>query len=174
MTFEEFMHESPSISSSRCDRALRIGVVGYSDDAKIDSLLSDRDWVRINLVWAINQMKQNLAAIHGVCDSYELVSGLTDTGIPSIAYDIAKNDDAFLKTIGFACSKAKDFPQFPVDKKYIIGNNWGEESNAFLEYVDCIIRIGDGKQSIEECNRFKEKYPDKPIVERTDSDIKGY
>lgn len=174
MTFEDFMHEMPSISSSRCNRALRIGIVGYSDEEKIDSLLGDRAWIRMNLVWSINQMKQSLAMIHGTCDSYELVSGLTDLGIPSIAYDIAKKDSEFTKTIGFACSKAKDFPQFPVDRKYIIGDNWGEESNAFLEYIDCIIRIGDGKQAMEECNKFRETYPDKPIIERSDSDIKGY
>lgn len=158
-----------------CDRPLRIGVVGYSDDAKVDEFLKSRVWTRNNLSWTISNVQRELQYTHGRCDQYELVSGLTNTGVPAIAYDFVThgsvNKETFIKTVGFACSKAKDFPQFPVDEKYIIGTEWGDESDAFLDYIDALIRIGNGEQSIRECEMFKRLYPEKPIQELHDSII---
>jgi hypothetical protein len=39
----------------------------------------------------------------------------------------------------------------------IIGENWGDESSAFLDEIDVIVRIGGGKQSLTEVQTFKDK-----------------
>lgn len=90
------------------------------------------------------------------CDLYQVkweqitvVSGLTNLGIPAIAYDYAVTQSA--KTMGIACSKAKDYECFPCDRVHIIGSEWGDESEAFLASIDVLIRIGGGKQSFAEC-----------------------
>lgn len=172
MTFDDFMHSKTTLNNNLCYRALRIGVVGYSDAAKINTELKSHSGILYNLSWCLSNIQEKLKCIHGECHEFELVSGLIDIGIPGIAYHFVTsgnvNKEIFTKTVGFACAKAKDYPQFPVDEKHIIGDDWGDESSAFLAYIDGLIRIGDGKQSMEECNEFELKYPDKPIIEVTD------
>jgi hypothetical protein len=166
-TFEDFIHQKTyAIPDRDCDRPLRIGVVGYSDDSKIQ----DPEWAMLQTNWMIKgSIHELLERIHGRCDSFELVSGLTNCGIPGIAYRVATtgraNVDLFSKTVGIACSKANEYPQFPVDEKHIIGDEWGDESEFFLEYIDALVRIGGGEQSHREVAMFKSKYPEKPLLE---------
>lgn len=167
------MHESiPTNSTTICDRPLRIGVVGYSDETKIRDRLKSFSCVEAILTTSLLTMESMLESRNGSCNSFQMVSGLTNLGVPKIAYSLSKkgshNKEIFTKTVGFACAKAKDFPQFPVDEKHIIGTEWGDESSAFLDYIDGLIRIGDGEQSIKECHDFKLKYPTKPIIEVSD------
>lgn len=136
-----------------------IGVIGYSGTPY------DETHVPEYIVFGLSNMKATLEHQLG-CRQFKIVSGLTNIGIPKEAYAMAKpmfGDDVI--TVGIACSKAKDFPQFPVDEKHIIGNEWGDESDFFLDYIDCLIRIGGGDQSMREANMFKERYPTKPIIE---------
>jgi len=83
----------------------------------------------------------------------EIVSGLTDTGISSLAYREARKVGA--KTVGIACSRAKEHKLFPVDKTVIKGKKWGDESSYFLSYITHLIKIGGGKQSEKEFNAFR-------------------
>jgi hypothetical protein len=119
---------------------MRIGVVGYSaqkfDVAKARELLNEAfdmcrddktDWV---------------------------VSGLTDLGIPAVAYRIAEENG--MNTMGIACVKAKKHECFPCDRVHIQGNNWGDESEMFLAAIDVLIRVGGGPQSFAEVARAKE------------------
>lgn len=168
-TMRENAAKIPDIA---CQKPLRIGVVGYSDNQKVKDRLKSRYWTEANLMTSLHNIQYMLQLVHGHCTQFELVSGLTDTGVPGIAYHHVKkgshNKEVFVKTVGFACEKAKDFLQFPVDEKHIIGKNWGDESEAFLQYIDGLIRIGNGDQSIRECEEFKRKYPNKPIIEIDD------
>lgn len=84
-----------------------------------------------------------------------VVSGLTAIGIPLIAYEEAK--ERCWKTIGIACKKANEYPQFPVDEKIIVGEDWGDESNTFIKIVDKLIRVGGGSQSISEVKKARNK-----------------
>ena len=78
-----------------------------------------------------------------------VVSGLTDVGVLAIAYAEARKRG--WKTMGIACMRAFEHPLFPVDKKIIVGATWGDESPRFLAKLDCMVRIGMGKQAVAEC-----------------------
>ncbi|MCK9435491.1 MAG: hypothetical protein M0R32_11990 [Candidatus Cloacimonetes bacterium] len=116
---------------------LKIGLVGYSDK-KFDKELAKK-------LVAIGLLK---AAESQYDDEIVLVSGLTNLGIPAIGYSFAKEQG--WKTVGIACSKASEYECFPVDEKHIIGDDWGEESETFLNSIDVLVRIGGGKQSEKE------------------------
>jgi hypothetical protein len=124
---------------------MRIGVVGYSAQP-FDPEIAQQ--LLIQAVQSIDEVER--------IPSIDLwvVSGLTYLGIPAIAYDAAKQWDA--KTMGIACEKAKDYRCHPCDRIHLIGQDWGDESEAFLASIDILIRIGGGPQSIAEVARAKE------------------
>lgn len=113
----------------------KVGFVGYSG-TKFDE----------------NKAKKVIKLIFDKLEPYknqiEIVSGLTNMGIPKLVYEEAVNRE--MKTVGIACEKAYENECFEVDKKIIKGNEWGDESNTFLRYIDVLIKLGGGKQSIKE------------------------
>ena len=120
-----------------------IGVVGYSDDKKFNH----------NIGYALTLLALEIASKDK--DDIMIVSGLTNVGIPAIAYDIAKKNK--WKTKGIACKLAEDYECFPVDEKEIIGDNWGDESETFLNSIDMLVRIGGGEQSEKETEMAKKR-----------------
>jgi len=84
-----------------------------------------------------------------------VVGGLTNMGIPKLAYEIA-DEEGWIKT-GFSAEQAfeVDSGTYPVDKTIIYGQKFGDESHQFVSYIDCLIRAGGGKQSLEEVRLFK-------------------
>ena len=129
---------------------ISVGVIGYSDP-KFDK----------NIAKALMAIALDVVEANHEDDAYELVSGLTDMGIPAIAYEMAKKRG--WKTVGIACSKAHDNPCFDVDIEIIEGKEWGDESAVFLDNIDVLIRIGGGKQSIAETKKAKDR--DIPVYE---------
>ncbi|EKQ70193.1 hypothetical protein OsccyDRAFT_0467 [Leptolyngbyaceae cyanobacterium JSC-12] len=113
---------------------MRVGIVGYSGQE------FDHDMGRVLVCQAFDALPK--------CKTIEIVSGLTRLGIPAIAYEEAVKRG--WKTVGIACSKAFEYECFPVDETIIVGDDWGDESQTFLNSVDWLIRIGGGKQSHEE------------------------
>lgn len=85
----------------------------------------------------------------------EIVSGYTNSGVPKIAYELA--DQFGFVTVGFSAKQALRVRSgvYPVQKKTIIGNRFGDESEAFVSYIDVLIRVGGGKQSRHEVELFK-------------------
>ena len=59
--------------------------------------------------------------------------------------------------MGVACEKAEEYDCFQVNLKIIEGKDWGEESATFLENIDVLVRIGGGKQSLDETEKAKKK-----------------
>lgn len=131
---------------------MRVGVVGYSA-AKFD-VDKARLLVDVGLSYFRKQYDGKM---------FEVVSGLTNLGVPALAYAWAADNKVF--TVGIACSKATEYDCYPVDHKIIEGSEWGDESDTFLEYIDVMLRIGGGKQSLEEAATFTRKYPHKAIIE---------
>ena len=129
---------------------MRIGFVGYSGQK------FDQDKARLLLGRAID----DLTPAYFGCAPYQIdwqaitiVSGLTRIGIPAIAYDFAYINGC--KTMGVACQKALDYECYPCDRVHLIGDNWGDESEAFLASIDLLIRIGGGNQSKAEVGTAK-------------------
>ena len=125
---------------------MRIGIVGFS------SPHFDQETAQVLLRTKLQEI------ISGIDKKdIEIVSGYTNTGIPKIAYEIA--DNIGLKTVGFSAKKALKVGSglYPVDKKIIFGKNFGDESQAFVNYIDILLRIGGGKQSRKEVEMFKQK-----------------
>lgn len=140
---------------------MKIGVVGYSagtfDIDKANKLLL-LGFEYVDAVYDDGSFDQQI----------EIVSGLTNIGIPALAYKLANAfglPDSPCLTVGIACSKAKEYECFPVDKEIIIGDEWGSESEAFIKYIDCLIRVGGGKQSIAEVASFRKLKPGAPVIE---------
>ena len=125
---------------------MRIGIVGFSsphfDQEKAKNILKMK-------------LKEVIATINK--NEIEIVSGYTNSGIPKIAYEIA--DDIGLKTVGFSAKRALTVSCgiYPVAKEIIYGKNFGDESQAFVDYIDILIRIGGGVQSRKEVMLFKAK-----------------
>jgi hypothetical protein len=119
---------------------IKVGVIGYSaqkfDVAEATLLLES----------ALKPIQQKYGK------AVELISGLTDLGIPAVAYRLANSYGWY--TAGVACSKAAMYECYPVVRKQIIGTEWGDESVAFISQLDILVRIGGGKQSIAEAQAF--------------------
>jgi hypothetical protein len=129
----------------------RIGIVGYSgtkfDKGQAKAILKEALALR--------------AVQHPDCS---VVSGLTDLGIPALAYREAA--ELGMRTVGIACKKAQDYDCYPCDDVVIEGNDWGDESETFLSSIDELIKVGGGKQSIAEFAAFqgsKEEFPLEPL-----------
>jgi hypothetical protein len=127
-----------------------IGVIGYSV-------------LIFNKIEAKTILETVLTVLNKEYPEITIVSGLTYYGVPAIAYDIARERE--YRTIGVACSRALTMTCFPVNEQYIFGTEWGDESEKFLSMCDVLIRVGGGKQSLNEAETFKKLYPTKRIYE---------
>jgi hypothetical protein len=87
-------------------------------------------------------------------DDIVIVSGYTDIGVPGIVYSEA--DDRGYEMWGVSCSKYKGFDTYDVDWNFVIGDEWGDESEFFVSLLDFIVRIGGGEQSCREIGIARE------------------
>lgn len=116
---------------------MRIGFIGYSGTP-------------FNIEQAkniINEIKQF------VNKDDEIVTGATMYGIPKLIYEAFPEN----KKIGIMCKCGYICDLFPCDVIYAIGDNWGDESQFFINYIDVLYKIGGGEQSIKELQMAKNK-----------------
>jgi hypothetical protein len=127
---------------------LKIGVVGFSRN-QFDQVAARKH---------LYSFFQHLREKHGD-RSIEIVSGYTAQGVPLIAYELAR--EFGMQTVGFSAKQALGVRVgvFPCDKEIIVGARFGDESEAFVAYIDGMIRIGGGPQSRREVEMFKTLYP---------------
>lgn len=134
------------LTKEKFNELYKIGVVGFSDENKMHP---DTYTLLANLIKQIceTDVKKN---------SFVFVGGYTNTGINRILYDCCKTNGVL---IGAICSgKHKEYECWPdVDYLEVIGNEWGDESESFVNSLDLIIRIDGGEQSHSEILMAKEK-----------------
>lgn len=129
-------------------KKLKIGVVGYSrpniNEPQARVLLQE-------------SFKKFIVQAQVERLEVEIVSGLTNSGVPKVAYELAAQWQ--LKTVGISAREALEANcgVFPVRKQMIIGETFGDESAYFIQYIDCLTRLGGGDQSLREVEMFKEK-----------------
>lgn len=130
------------------DRRVRIGVVGFSRSQ------FDKEAARRYLAQALSDVLKQAGVSP---EEAELVSGLTNAGVPKLAYGLAAS--LGLRTVGISARRALRVRSgvFPVDHRIIVGQNFGDESEVFIEYIDFLIRVGGGPQSRHEVELFKAK-----------------
>lgn len=127
-------------------KVIKIGVVGFSRN-QFDKKAAYK---------ILNKLFEELEDEY--CDEeIEIVSGYTNSGIPKIAYEVAS--EHYFTTVGFSAKQALNVRSgvYPVDKEILVGQRFGDESAAFIEYIDGLIRVGGGPQSRKETTLFKEK-----------------
>lgn len=125
---------------------MRIGVVGYSHEN------FNHDVAYELLEQAFDRLIKDHPA-----KTVEIVSGLTNSGVPKLAYQIAQKR-AWI-TVGISAGRALRVKSgvFPCDKQFLYGDEFGDESEQFIGYIDYLIRVGGGKQSHHEVELFKIK-----------------
>ncbi|WP_299458984.1 hypothetical protein [uncultured Microscilla sp.] len=131
---------------------LRIGVVGFSRN-------------QFDKKTAAEKLEKIIAQImtHYPNKNYELVSGLTNMGVPQLTYMLA--DRLGIDTVGFSASQAFRVRAgiYPVKQQIIVGEKFGDESDAFVQYIDVLVRIGGGQQSRHETTLFKNLHAGKDL-----------
>lgn len=134
---------------------LKIGVVGFSRNA------FDKKAARLKLRGYLEALKEKHED-----RSIEIVSGYTAQGIPLIAYELAL--ELGMITVGFSAKQALRVRAgvYPCDKEIIVGERFGDESEAFVNYIDGLIRIGGGPQSRREVEMFRALHPAEEIERR--------
>lgn len=132
---------------------LKIGIVGFSRNA------FDKKAAQLKLQHILEQLTAEQAA-----QNFEIVNGYTASGVPQIAYHLA--DTMGIPTVGFSAKQALRVKSglHPVQKVMLVGERFGDESNAFIDYIDVLIRIGGGPQSRHEVELFKKKYPQEELA----------
>lgn len=125
---------------------MRIGVVGYSHESFNHELAYQ----------LLEQSFDRLIKDHPA-KTVEIVSGLTNSGVPKLAYQIAQKR-AWI-TVGISAARALRVKSgvFPCDQQFLYGNDFGDESEQFIAYIDYLVRVGGGKQSHHEVELFKIK-----------------
>ncbi|MCB9637383.1 MAG: hypothetical protein H6728_10405 [Myxococcales bacterium] len=133
------------------DVSLKIGVVGFS------SPHFDQEAAKQQL----EEHLQHVFSVWGVTpEQTELVSGLTNMGVPKLAYQIA--DTLGMITIGFSAKQALRVKSgtYPVARRIVVGEKFGDESEEFVAYVDVMVRVGGGPQSRHEVELFRARFPE--------------
>jgi hypothetical protein len=120
----------------------RIGVVGYSAQ-------------KFDIEEARGILTQAFGLLSTGNQKVEIVSGLTNLGIPGLAYEIATSLGFFTRGVAPEC--AKEYDLYPVDTVEYVGQTWGDESAYFLSSIDVLIRVGGGKQSHSEVQQAKKR-----------------
>ncbi|MCG8328867.1 MAG: hypothetical protein MI974_14340 [Chitinophagales bacterium] len=126
------------------ESSIKYGVVGFSRNQ------FDKNTARQILETLFTTIKEKYPD-----KEIEIVSGYTNSGVPKIAYELA---DLFgFTTVGFSAEQALTVKSgvYPVQKVILKGKKFGDESEAFVKYIDRLIRIGGGPQSRRECMLFR-------------------
>ena len=150
------------------NKKIKIGVVGYSGKSFPIFEASQK------IIDALDEVIQSFRYYdRWNCPrypSFEVVSGYTDYGIPALSYAILNYIVTYREvkctTTGFAPKEALSRKRCKVDKEIIVGENFGDESEAFVDYIDVLIKIGGGEQSIKEFALFNKKKPNNIAIEK--------
>lgn len=123
------------------ENTLYVGVVGYSsqsfDEAEAKEILEE----------AFDDIEDEYVE-NGDYEDIVIVSGLTDMGIPRIAYQIA--DERDYGTMGVVPEEADEYEHYSVDEIIYEGEKFGDESETFINTIDVFVKVGGGDQSQHE------------------------
>ncbi|MCK5017277.1 MAG: hypothetical protein KAS32_09400 [Candidatus Peribacteraceae bacterium] len=125
------------------DGKLYVGISGYSaqkfDEAEARELIEE----------ALDDI-ENEYIESGDYEEIVIVSGLTNMGVPKIAYEVA--DNRSYGTVGIAPEQVNEeaMELYPVDEIIIEGETFGDESEEYIDIIDVLVTIGGGAQTMTE------------------------
>lgn len=130
-------------------KPLALGVVGFS--AETFDQAAAREQLRGLIVPIVERERDAGRPLP------ELVSGLTNQGVPKLAYALAR--ELGLPTVGISAKQALRARAgcFPVDRRILVGKRYGDESAAFVAMIDVLVRVGGGPQSRREVELFRQR-----------------
>lgn len=111
---------------------IKIGIIGFSDESK---------YKKLDGVKSIKDAFDNIEQLFPKQEIY-IVSGLTNMGIPRLAYEEAVKRK--WKTVGIAPKESEKYELFLVDEKILVGEKFGDESKVFINYINILIKVGRG------------------------------
>jgi hypothetical protein len=123
-------------SPEEIENSYKIGVVGWS------SIGFDINYA----TKILNEFYTEVRKKHN--GTISIVSGWSNIGIPQIATNLAQKF-GFIR-IGYSAAEVLKYELCDVDIGYIVGEKFGDESEAFVDYVDEILKLGGGLQAERE------------------------
>jgi len=129
---------------------MKIGIVGTSRYGIVSDDVVQKQ---------IEQSYRDLLQKVGDSNDMEIVYGGGHVPMAYFHYALEKN----VPTTQFICNRVKTRPK--ESQTIIVGKQWGDESVAFLQYIDGLIKIGGGQQSEKEKNQFLQLKPDALFLE---------
>ena len=111
----------------------RLGLIGYCTEN------FDHKIAKLNLEDAFDDIFKEYGT------NVILVSGYTNVGILKLGYDLSKKYGWL--TEGFTSFEALSgkYELYPVDIETLIGDKFGDESEAFIESLDFLLKVGRWK-----------------------------
>jgi len=165
------------------NNVLKIGVIGYS--AKSFPINKAYNNLR-DIIFALTRNSKYIDDDYRCIGKFEIVSGLTDYGIPALAYAVCDTISLYYQErnirernyyfatfgsskqftrVGIAPKEALQCNLCYVEKQIIVGEKFGDESQAFIDYIDVLIKVGGGNQSQKEAELFKQQKPKNIFIE---------
>jgi hypothetical protein len=165
---------------------VKIGIIGYSGKSFpiyeaynkiLDSIkkamnatqnyniLKKGEWIKVSNI----EYNKFEGIKHSSYRNCEIVSGLTDYGIPALTYcvcDLLSLKNYSIEKVGFAPKCALTDNLCKVDKQIIVGENYGDELEEFIKYIDVLIKVCGGSQSIKEVELFRKLKPNNLCIEK--------
>lgn len=129
---------------------INIGVVGYMNLAKYNQ---EDAWNFLKI--GFDKVEEMFKG----APNFRVISGLTDAGVPQLAYYIARQRN--WNCGGIAAEGVHEYRWFPMsqdgDILKIVKGKWGAESQDFIDSINVLIRVGGGKQTYKEVKMAIEK-----------------
>ena len=137
------------------DKEINIGFVGYSD-TKFDKKIAKQ------IIYDIFQIiERKYCTDDNLNTKINIITGTTNLGIPAIVYEIANNENIkygkWFTLVGVMAKEGYQYELYPCDEIYSYGENFGDESEEFINRLDILYKIGGGKQSIKEFQMANDK-----------------
>ena len=137
------------------DKEINIGFIGYSD-TKFDKKIAKQ------IIYDIFQIiERKYCTDDNLNTKINIITGATNLGIPAIVYEIANNENIkygkWFTLVGVMAKEGYQYELYPCDEIYSYGENFGDESEEFINRLDILYKIGGGKQSIKEFQMANDK-----------------
>jgi hypothetical protein len=133
-----------------------VGVAGFSGQWSTEKLATDPNVAELVLEAnrALRSSLQELKLKHD--DRLIVSSGATDEGAPKLAYELCT--ELSILAMGVTSNRAAAYPLATMNYLIVSGEDWGDESPAFVRTLDELVVLGGGAQTRREAMLAAKEY----------------